>query len=133
MGDKNKTFLIFEDDSQIPPDFHKKLKQALDHVPDDWDFLYLNHNLLRGWLVGDRFWLKPDPERSVHAATNALANAYMLRPLGAARLLKFQHPISFLWSNDANMRQHFLDFTAYFLVENLVPTAHVSSVRLSGG
>merc|ERR1719499_2299381 len=101
----------------------------MDHAPDDWDFLYLNHNRLVGEYASDRFWFKPKnmPEKP---GTNALANAYMLRPAGAVRMLRFQSPISYEWSNDSNMRRNFDKFSAYFLVEALVHQTGSGSVRI---
>lgn len=120
-------FLIFEDDSVIPEDFHYRLEKAMEVVPADWDLLYLNHNRLVGVNLTGDVWLKPT-EEYVGMGANALLNAYLVRPLGLERILRFQHPINYTQSNDDNLRRHFRDFNAYFLIEKLVNT-HGDSVR----
>lgn len=125
----DQVFLIFEDDSEIPPNFHAKLKKAMESVPTDWDLLYLNHNELVGEPLPGNVWLMPD-EKYAGRARNALLNAYLVRPAGLARILAFQHPINYPYSNDDNLRRHFADFSAYFLIEPLVPTVG-GSVRIS--
>jgi len=127
--DNKSKFLIFEDDSGIPPDFHKRLALAMTQVPDDWDMLYLNHNRLKGDPVPpSNTWLRPNRENP-GKKTNALINAYLVRHAGLRRLLRFLHPINYTISFDSMMRRHFMDFQAYFLIERLVPQRNVSSVR----
>jgi len=118
-------YLIFEDDSIIPPDFLSKLEKAMRVVPKDWDLLYLNHNRLLGQNLPGDVWFKPAKEYP-GMGTNALMNAYLVRPSGLERILRFQHPISFVYTNDDNLRRHFMDFNAYFMIEKLVNTRGAS-------
>jgi GR25 family glycosyltransferase involved in LPS biosynthesis len=128
-ADDNSTFLVFEDDSVIPPDFHAKLRAALATVPADWDMLYLNHERLKGNAV-NADWLRPSSCFPKCKGKNALQNAYVVRPPGLRRILKFMSPIAWInGTKDAFMRRHFDAFQAYFLIRQLVPQAGTKSVR----
>lgn len=125
--ESHKRFLIFEDDAAPPRDFYQRLKKAMGHVPSDWDLLYFDHDMLLGETVNG-YWLRPD---TVYpgAHTNALLTGYMTHPEGLRRILRIQHPIDWKWSNDDNLRRHFADYQAYFLLDRLVPHSGVPSVR----
>mmetsp|Transcript_98960 Transcript_98960/g.319048 ORF Transcript_98960/g.319048 Transcript_98960/m.319048 type:complete len:362 (+) Transcript_98960:101-1186(+) len=122
---EDDVFLVFEDDSRMSPNFHKRLAAVMKSVPNDWDLLYLNHNKLVGHPLPNNIWFKPDITYA-GGGKNALLNAYVVRPSGLKRMLRIQHPIDFLWSNDDNLRRHFMDFQAYFLIDNLVPQIGLS-------
>merc|ERR1719188_408969 len=74
-------FLIFEDDSAIPSNFLPRLEKAMKSAPTDWDMLYLNHNRLVGHKIGRGVWFAPQKKYS-GVGTNALHNAYLVRPPG---------------------------------------------------
>jgi len=122
------SFLIFEDDSVLPKEFHARLSTALENAPSDWDVLYLNHNTLVGTKINTN-WLKP--KNNPGFGKNALLNAYVMTRAGAQRLLRFMSPITYTTCVDVRLRQHFDDFSAYFLVTPLVPTSGAPSVRVS--
>jgi len=118
---QDQRFLIFEDDSAIPATFHAVLEAALKTVPSDWDLLYLNHNRLVGAVV-NKDWFTPEQkpqDLEQRRGTNALLNAYMVRPSGLKHLLAFMHPVGQGIVDDI-MRQHFYEFKAYFLRVALV-------------
>lgn len=46
MNENVGTLAIFEDDCEFVPDFSERLQSFLQHVPQDWDMLYLGGQLL---------------------------------------------------------------------------------------
>lgn len=118
--------LIFEDDSDIPENFHESLNKVMESAPSDWDMLYLNHNMLKGKVV-NKLWVKP--KNGPLPGTNGCHNAYLVTPAGAGKLLTFLQPYSSFETKDSVIKTHFNDFNAYFLRRKLVRQSRGLSAR----
>ena len=82
--------IVFEDDAQIPIDFHERLARLVSELPADWDFITFYNTVFltsRG--------CHPDPTAAPLQSCTGLmgAHAYMISRRGAERLLARAYPI----------------------------------------
>jgi GR25 family glycosyltransferase involved in LPS biosynthesis len=82
-------YLIFEDDTEMPADFRKRLEQLLKELPADWDAVHLQKRS----FVGDED-CKPIPGSAFQHCTSLMGSwAYLVSRQGAEKLLKRCLPI----------------------------------------
>ena len=125
----NMPWLIFEDDSQVPPQFLPMLSRIVPMLPPGWHFAMLNHNRLHGSVV-NRAWMRP--KTGFRRGTNGFANAYLVTPAGARAALQVLLPFSAvpIQSGDNAIKKYWgRQVSAFFVRCCLVPQSGSPSVR----
>jgi GR25 family glycosyltransferase involved in LPS biosynthesis len=129
-------WLVFEDDTDIPPNFDSELRdRLLPTAPSDWDYLSLNYNALWGSRVSPN-WFQAAGNAPEHF--NARANAYILNHRGAVRMLNAVLP--FPTTGEVRLKDQLLrervwnlSVAAYFVLPEPLATQHeFPSVRKTG-
>lgn len=82
--------LIFEDDAEIPPNFHQKFAQVVADLPESWDVICFYNTPLADDVMGCGTKVE-GPWYSCSALTGS--HAYLLSKRGAKRLLANAYPI----------------------------------------
>ncbi|CCD13867.1 unnamed protein product [Trypanosoma congolense IL3000] len=81
--------LVVEDDSMFPEDFHRKYEERLQHVPEDWDLLYVSGLDTAGQTPQLRVAEGVSRVPQMHRTTNC----YVVSHRGARLLLEVCFPI----------------------------------------
>tara|TARA_B100002019_G_C21114967_1_gene520388 strand:- start:127 stop:867 length:741 start_codon:yes stop_codon:yes gene_type:complete len=111
------TFLIFEDDCKILPNFNKKLNNVLNNLPEDWDMIWLGYNKIKGYKYNELFY---KPYAGKHYGYNSQHHCYLLNYKFIPKLLNILLPVKQDFNTkDTVLRVHFDDFNPYFLNERL--------------
>lgn len=114
---KDKFFLIFEDDCKILPGFNDKLQEAIRNAPEDWDMIWLGYNKIKGEKISDYYF---KPKVGFFVGYNCQHHCYLVRTKGIPKLLDIIFPVkSNFNTKDTVLRKNFHKFNAYFYNEKL--------------
>nr|QDY51826.1 glycosyltransferase family 25 [Mimiviridae sp. ChoanoV1] len=111
------TYLIFEDDCKILPNFNKKLNYYLKRLPKKWDLIWLGYNNIKGEKYDDNFYI---PKQGFFIGHNSQQHCYLINRKSVPKIKKILFPIPKNFKNkDQIFRLNFNKINAYFLNERL--------------
>ena len=114
---ENGTFLIFEDDCKILPNFNQKLDKYIKTLPKNWEMAWLGYNNIKGKKINED-WYKPT--QGFFVGYNSQHHSYLINYECIPKILKILFPINNRFVNkDMIFRKNFNKFNAYFLKERL--------------
>lgn len=112
----DKIYLIFEDDCKLIPNFLNEVNKYIQHLPEDWDMVWLGYNNVKGEKVNPYFY---KPSLGFNTGYNSQHHCYLVNKKGAQKVLKILFPIKKFWTKDAHLKLNFDKFNAYFLFKRL--------------
>ena len=114
---KGDTFLIFEDDCKILPNFNKKLNHYLERLPQKWDLIWLGYNNIKGKRFDNNFFI---PKQGFYIGHNSQQHCYLINRKSIPKIKNVLFPIPKNFKNkDQIFRLNFDKLDAFFLNERL--------------
>ena len=115
--DINNIYLIFEDDCKLIPNFLNEVNKYIQHLPEDWDMVWLGYNNVKGEKVNSYFYKPPAGFNNGH---NSQHHCYLVNKKGAKKVLKILFPVKKNFLNkDTILKMNFDKFNPYFLYKRL--------------
>tara|TARA_A100001015_G_scaffold153616_1_gene170500 strand:+ start:512 stop:1318 length:807 start_codon:yes stop_codon:yes gene_type:complete len=115
-GDDN-IYLIFEDDCKLMPNFLNEVNKYIQHLPNDWDMVWLGYNNVKGKKINPYFYKPPAGFNWKH---NSQHHCYLVNKKGIKKVLKILFPVKNNFMNkDTVLKMNFDKFNPYFLYKRL--------------
>lgn len=111
---KDPYAIILEDDVNIPDNFRTHWNKIYQHLPNNWDIIFLGGCNIKGKLI-NQYFIKPIPGNSSY---NLCLHSYMINIKSIDKIIQyvvpFQRPI------DSQLRDFFHRLNVYYVYPNMI-------------